>query len=395
MRSRDELAPTRTNQNKSNPSDYDTKLDWGVGAALHTISFSLLLLFVVFGLDCLYTIRLNTQRHKFIIMFGFGGANKNNNKTAATAGVEETSKGESASASEHGSAASAADETASFATSDLADGEWLTLVESLEETSPPLAEEMSREIKRTFSEAPSNTKAGGIYGQPLSVQEAQERMPLPASNDNNNNTSNNQNEGLVWNATVIPDAFFVDGKLKRGLNPKDFDIDKKAIKVRRASLPVTETDFFSSLTKINVSDVNDNDKGDDHHPRYIFHGVLNGWPSLQTLELISLEQKRDMGVASIPTPKDLYTGQIAWHRVWQASVEGAKGIGPALKDHTRVYRAKLRAAPWSAVGWSCESPGFVFWFEALHPHGPRVSYGTNLTKVLGDEKYVLLFVVVV
>ena len=244
---------------------------------------------------------------------------------------------------------------------DVADGEFLTLVNALEEPSPPLAAEIRASIRKSFSTL--SDADGGYYGHPLTAEQAATEMPAQ------------EGKGLGWFATVIPDVFFVDGKLRRGLNKKDFDIDNHTIKPRRASIPVTETDLFSSITKID---------GPDGSKRYIFHGVLNGWPALQNLELVSLEQKRDMN--AIPNPKDLLMGKLSWTTVWQASQEGTKGIEPALKDHTRIHRAKLRAAPWSAIGWSKTSPGFVFWFEAQRAQGARVCFGTDMTHQLSNEE---------
>eukprot|EP00977_Amphora_coffeiformis_P001042 scaffold220_cov169-Amphora_coffeaeformis.AAC.22 len=272
--------------------------------------------------------------------------------------------------------------------SDVADGEWRTLVDGLEEPPAPGVDEMcTSKILQSFGDLPeaettttlgstatSSTTTSSIrgldtfYGHPLSPEQAAKEMPV---------TDKNTLQGHVWDCTIIPNGFFdTNGKLCKGLNPKDFDSETKTIKPRRASMPVTEKDFFSSLTKV---------KDEDGKARYIFHGVLNGWPGLQTLELISLEQKRDRNV--IPSPKDFVTGRILWTRVWDASEEGAKqGIEPTLKDSTRVHRAKLRASPWSALGWSKDSPGYVFWFEAQRKEGARVLYGTDLTRDLNDSK---------
>jgi hypothetical protein len=35
---------------------------------------------------------------------------------------------------------------------------------------------------------------------------------------------------------------------------------------------------------------------------------------------------------------------------------------------------------------SLESPGFLFWYESQHPEGPRLTYGTNAVKTVGDDK---------
>ena len=87
----------------------------------------------------------------------------------------------------------------------------------------------------------------------------------------------------------------------------------------------------------------------------------------------------------LPTAKELLTGQILWRKVWHVDQEGAQGIEPQPPSEHQVYRAKLRGPPWTSMGWSQDSPGFVFWFERQRPEGPRLSYGTNLLKTLGDE----------
>jgi hypothetical protein len=94
--------------------------------------------------------------------------------------------------------------------------------------------------------------------------------------------------GLIHHATLIPDEFVVRGRLLRGLNPRDFENVPAAtattaktknpttsgsssaaglqkpppkIKPRRPTLPITFTELFSSLTKI------DSFSG----PRYLFY----------------------------------------------------------------------------------------------------------------------------
>ncbi|KAL7556949.1 hypothetical protein ACA910_005298 [Epithemia clementina (nom. ined.)] len=243
-------------------------------------------------------------------------------------------------------------------------GEWEILLEGLEEPSPPLAPSIENELKRTMSLSGmlSSTSGDSYYGSPLSPEEAKERMP-PGD------------EGLKWHALVIPDAFFNDGRLVGGLNKRDFDAETQKIKPRRPSLPITATDLLSSLTKVEG----------ENGPRYIFHGVLNGWPALRCFELLSLEQRRQ-GSLIIPSPKEILTGQISWTNMWRSHVEGANGVSPGVPDGRRIYRATLRGAPWTSRGWSKSSPGFVWWFE---PHRPdskqKLSYGTNLLEQLEDD----------
>jgi hypothetical protein len=233
----------------------------------------------------------------------------------------------------------------------LDDGERLLLQELEEEGS----DESTAEIQTRFSNAMKRTLSGEMnYGNPLPLNVAEEKIPLGDT-------------GLIWYATVVPDHFLLDGKLHSGLNPKDFDLQRHTIKSRRPSLPLTMTDLFTSFTKV-------------HGPRWIFHGVLNGWPGLTTLELISLQQKRAVG--TMASPKAVLTGQWTWIHHWSLEKEGKDGVAPNV-DGTCVYRAIFRGAPWSAIGWSPESPGFAFWFEPQHGH--RLTYGTKLKQVLSHD----------
>jgi hypothetical protein len=124
-----------------------------------------------------------------------------------------------------------------------------------------------------------------------------------------------------------------------GLNNRDFDLDNGTIKPQRASLLVTQTQLFSSLTKIEGPD----------GPRFIFNGVLNGWPSLRNFELIGLEKKFSIGPLTAPD----YMSSIVntWDHHWSADKDGKAGVSPTIEDQNKMFRAKLRAAPWSSVGW--------------------------------------------
>lgn len=179
------------------------------------------------------------------------------------------------------------------------------------------------------------------YGNPLSEEKAAELMP----------TGSGESHGLLWNALVIPDEMFADAKtLSKALGKNDFDHVHLVLKPRRASLPIRASHFFSSLTRLG--------------PRFIFNGVLNGWPGLRVLELVSIEER-----GKLPG---------RWNKIWEASNAGSKGIAPSLPSSKQSYRAWLRGAPWTAMGWSKDSLGYAFWYEACRETGPSISYGTNI-----------------
>lgn len=167
------------------------------------------------------------------------------------------------------------------------------------------------------------------------------------------------------------EAFDKEGKLKKGLNARDFDLEHKRLKPRRASLPVFVSDFYSSLTRV------DGPKG----PRFIFHGILNGWPSLNNFEVMAIDRRRDNEFVG---PKALLTGQRVWKHMWSAVDEGRKGIDPIIKEKGLLFRATLRGPDWSSKGWSLESPGFAFWYEPQSPE-PKLNYGTKMIDALHDD----------
>jgi hypothetical protein len=202
-----------------------------------------------------------------------------------------------------------------------------------------------------------------FYGNPLTEQQAVHAMPEGGDG------------GLIWNALVVPNEFIQNGKLIKGLSERDFHVEQQTIKPRRSTLPIFVSDFFGSLTKILPG---------QHGPRWIFHGVLNGWPALTCLELVSIQARRNQE-GLLGTAKDAVKGK--WVHYWRADREGKDGIDPTIpkNDNPVCYQAKLRGAPWTAIGWSEEIPGFVFWYE---PMNGRLNYGTNMISLLSDEEYV-------
>ena len=45
------------------------------------------------------------------------------------------------------------------------------------------------------------------------------------------------------------------------------------------------------------------------------------------------------------------------------------------KTEPDMIRVTLRAPPWTAAGYSQESPGFVFWYRPFLPAGPAMFHG--------------------
>jgi hypothetical protein len=172
------------------------------------------------------------------------------------------------------------------------------------------------------------------------------------------------------------------GKLMKGLNPRDFDMETKMIKPHRANLPILAEDFYSSLTRVQEVD----EDGNPMSPRYIFHGILNGWPSLQRLEVIRIQRRREKESWH---PSALFAGTRVWTHMWSASNEGAKGEGPIITEEGSLFRITFRGPSWTARGWSPMSPGFSYWYcpqIKLKDGTGLFVYGTDMVKFMAQSE---------
>jgi len=149
--------------------------------------------------------------------------------------------------------------------------------------------------------------------------------------------------GLIWHAQIVADAY-TSTKICRA---------DGTIKPRRPLPHARASDFFSSLTWTADG-------------RCCFTGVLNGWPGLTNLELVSITAKARSRL-----------GRTYIKRLWNSGDKAAPAF-PANSKLTGV-RVTLRAPPWSAVGFAAGVPGFAFWYD---PRAELLAYGTNMLDAL-------------
>ena len=197
------------------------------------------------------------------------------------------------------------------------------------------------------------------------------REILRASNDED------PTGGHVWKANLVPDQFDKNWDKKKSLrmcHKNNYDAKKKCIKPRRGGNHVKCSDFFGSLVKVLEEEDEDDFRLYASTSRWVFSGVLCGWPSLATLELVKIEFKRALS--------------IQWKTHWdsddnpQDSTPSFPG-GPALTE----VRAVLRMPPYSINGWSRSSPGYVYWFEGNGTRDiPRFNYGTDILKQFQKDR---------
>lgn len=180
------------------------------------------------------------------------------------------------------------------------------------------------------------------YGQPEDAETAAALCPTGEG-------------GLIWHAQIVLDDW----------NDKSHCNESGDIKPRRPILPVRKDDFFSSLVKTADG-------------RWLFSGVLNGWPGLTTLQLVSItyKKKKKTVLSTAPKTTRFWTEGDATSPSWPVQCE-------TVSDSVR---ATLRSPPCTSKGWSTSSPGYVWWFlgqrkEPLMRHGEDI-----IRQVQADSK---------
>ena len=186
---------------------------------------------------------------------------------------------------------------------------------------------------RHTDEAGTTESLLSLYGRPASPDEATLLCP-PGEG------------GLVWHAQLLT------------AEDTKFSHADGSVKARRGQLPVRASDFFSSLAQTADG-------------RWVFSGVLNGWPGLTALELQSLT------FVSVHSSYKV-------ERVWKAGC----GSPPSMPTGKGSVRATLHAPPWTARGYSASSRGFVWWFFAqrAEPEGPLLAHGEDIFHAIERER---------
>ena len=197
--------------------------------------------------------------------------------------------------------------------------------------------------------------------------------------------------GLVWIAQLVKEGTEI--KPRRGM-----------------PFPVVTEDFLSSVKRVGVPSVeahaeagygdlwdpHSRHQGDDIDPeeaRWIFKGVLNGWPGLTLMEVRKVYAQEQGNILN-----KLLSSSTSKKKIWDAySYGNERGIelADAINDYKvskkTVITVELRSPSWSSQGWSIDSPGFVFWTEGPTVDDPSPSkltmnYGTNILKNTVDTK---------
>ncbi len=162
---------------------------------------------------------------------------------------------------------------------------------------------------------------------------------------------NTSEGGLTWHATIYRDI--------NSVNKKHLTKDG-TLKPRRPLPHVLAADFFDSIVKTSDG-------------RYMFSGILNGWPALREMEVISIT----CSVKSL-------LGRVLIKRTWNKGQSQGEPAYPKDK-RIRSVRATLRAPLWTKYGWSKDSHGRAFYYTPFRKFTPKMSFGTNMLDDLQRE----------
>ena len=210
--------------------------------------------------------------------------------------------------------------------------------------------------------------------------------------------------GLVFTVKILPNNYNSKGEQKlKFLQTKDYNPKSGTPKARRKMpFPVTSDDFYSSLSRIGKPSIEvHGEEGYDEiwdrdarrtslhkimkdnsapSPRWIFTGVINGWPGLpMPLEVLKIQGRDPSFIGR----------RRGWSTLWGRETDGkVDGKDPSYcknssEEKGLQVKVKLRAPEWSAHGWSPTSPGFIFWVEGQRVGAKSnpplsVTYGTDL-----------------
>jgi hypothetical protein len=193
--------------------------------------------------------------------------------------------------------------------------------------------------------SPKSTPAGmteshrSLYGKPLSPDQAAELCPAGGG-------------GLIWHAQLLTEE---DTR-----NPRYCTPDGR-VKPRRANLPVKAADFFASLVRTSDG-------------RWLFSGVLNGWPGLTCLEV------RSITFVIAKKSRSSVSATSRLKRTWNAGDAHA----PSMPDGHGSVRATLRAARWSAKGYAPGVCGFVWWWFHMRD-APVFAHGEDILRQMANH----------
>ena len=141
--------------------------------------------------------------------------------------------------------------------------------------------------------------------------------------------------------------------------PKTFD-QRWDAKAKETLTTCSRSDFFDSIVKTSDG-------------RYMFSGILNGWPALREMEVISIT----CSVKSL-------LGRVLIKRTWNKGQSQGEPAYPKDK-RIRSVRATLRAPVWTKYGWSKDSHGRAFYYTPFRKFTPKMSFGTNMLDDLQRE----------
>lgn len=152
-----------------------------------------------------------------------------------------------------------------------------------------------------------------------------------------------ENSGMVWHAELVSDAY---------RHPKHTTKDG-VLKPRRPKPQVRASRFFPCLQR-------------EPNGRWIYPGMLNAWPGLRNLQVLSV------------TYKQAGSWSVVRHWDYRKTPNTKPNLPKNIIDANKIsMRVKLMAPEWSSKGWESDNPGYFFWFHAMEDK-PWMGFGESM-----------------
>jgi len=116
----------------------------------------------------------------------------------------------------------------------------------------------------------------------------------------------------------------------------------------------------------------------------MLRGTVNGWGAITNTTLMSITCKRGVYIwnpSQVPKSEETTFMEVVSNALEDAAFD------PECPRPAQALRMRVALPPWSAVGWSQTSPGFVWWYKAQDSN-PRVIFGEDMVRQSSDGRAV-------
>lgn len=180
-------------------------------------------------------------------------------------------------------------------------------------------------------------------------------------------------EGYAWHADIVPDDFCTSAAAspEAEIARSEVCAADGTLKLQRKPPIIFRADLLAMTSTSLPSDA-------------VLRGSVNGWGAITNTMLMSITCQRGAYVwrhSYAPKAEETTFADVISNAFEDAAFD------PNCPSPLQPLRMRIALPPWSAVGWSPMSPGFVWWYKAQDSE-PRVIVGEDTLRHAGDGRAV-------